>query len=192
MNEDLILVRRVQAGDNSAFDLLVLKYQHKVASLIARYVRDSDEVQDVSQETFIRAYRGLHNFREDSSFYTWLYKIATNTAKNHIIKQSRRPACNGSITDELNNFEDGLQDISDPQGEFISDEIEAKVKDTINAMPGKLQKTTTLRELSGLSYEEIASVMKCPIGTVRSRISRSREVINEQLQPLLDNSLLFD
>ena len=187
---DLVLVRRVQNGDKRAFDLLVLKYQHKIASLVSRLVHDHSEVQDVTQEAFIKAYRGLKNFRGDSAFYTWLYRIAINTAKNHLMSQSRRPTDGGIDSDDAEYFESaaGLRDIADPQSELMTDQIASTVKIAINGLPSELQTAITLRELKGLSYEEIAEIMECPIGTVRSRIFRARDAIDQQLRPLLDNT----
>jgi len=189
-NNDLVLVRKVQAGDKRAFDLLVLKYQHKIANLISRFVHDHHEVQDVAQETFIKAYRGLKNFRGDSAFYTWLYRIAINTAKNHLVSQSRRPTDRGVDSDDAEYFESasGLRDIADPQSEMMTDQIAETVKTAINGLPAELQTAITLRELKGLSYDEIAEIMECPIGTVRSRIFRARDAIEQQLRPLLDNT----
>ena len=189
-NDDLTLVHRAQAGDKRAFELLILKYQHKVAYIAARYVRDNEEVKDVSQETFIRAFRGLRTFRGDCSFYTWLYTIATNAGKNHITRQIRRPTYQGLDIDDAANLQDseGLKNVADPLSECLTDEVETTVKDAIRCLPHILQKTITLRELSGYTYEEIAQVMKCPVGTVRSRISRARNAIGEQLQPSLGDS----
>ncbi len=185
-NNDLTLVHMVQNGDKRAFGLLVLKYQHKVAHIASRYVRDSDEVQDISQDTFIRAYRGLKKFRGDSSFYTWLYTIATNTSKNHITRRNRRPTHNSLDIEDPDVVQkaDSLVDVADPQSEYFTDEIEATVKDAIRQLPDVLQKTLTLRELDGHSYDEIARIMNCPVGTVRSRLFRARDEIGKRLQPL--------
>lgn len=185
-----MLVRKVQAGDKRAFDLLVLKYQHKIANLVSRFVHDHHEVQDVTQETFIKAYRGLKNFRGDSAFYTWLYRIAINTAKNHLVSASRRPTDGSVDSEDAEYFESasGLRDIADPHSELMTDQIAATVKLAINSLPAELQTAITLRELKGLSYDEIARIMECPIGTVRSRIFRARDSIDQQLRPLLDNS----
>lgn len=186
---DLALVRRVQSGDKRAFDLLVLKYQHKVASLVSRLVSDHSEVQDVTQEAFIKAYRGLKNFRGDSAFYTWLYRIAINTAKNYLATRSRR-VTDGLDVSEAEHFEaaSALHDIADPQRELMTDEISETVRLTIQSLPDELKAAITLRELKGMSYEEIAEVMDCPIGTVRSRIFRAREAIEQKLHPLLDET----
>ncbi len=183
--KDLAMVRKVQAGDNRAFDLLVMKYQHKVASIVSRLVYDHHEVQDVCQETFIKAYRGLKNFRGDSAFYTWLYRIAVNTAKNHLISKSRRPTASSIDSTEAEYFESapGLRDIADPQSELITDELKHSVKTAISNLPTELQLAITLREQSGLSYEQIAEIMECPLGTVRSRIFRAREAIEQHIQP---------
>lgn len=185
---DRALVARVQAGDNTAFDLLVRKYQHRIAALIGRYVADWSECQDVAQETFIRAYRALRNFRGDSQFYTWLYKIAVNTAKNHLVSHSRRPPTDDIDAVDAVNFESGgrLRDTDTPEHELLRQEIEQVVAEAVAALPGELRAAITLREVDGLSYEEIAQQMSCPIGTVRSRIFRAREAIDEKLRPLLD------
>lgn len=189
-SNDLALVRKVQAGDNRAFDLLVLKYQHKIANLVSRFVKDSHEVQDVTQEAFIKAYKGLKNFRGDSAFYTWLYRIAINTAKNHLVAASRRPTDGSVDSDEAEYFESasGLRDIADPHSELVTDQIAETVKTAINGLPAELKTAITLRELKGLSYDEIAEIMECPIGTVRSRIFRARDAIDQQLRPLIDNT----
>ena len=187
---DLVLVRKVQAGDNSAFDVLVLKYQHRIANLVLRLVRDYDEVPDVTQEIFINAYRGLKNFRGDSAFYTWLYRIGMNTARTHLLRLSRRPPRSGVVNEDADQYDiaTGLCDIADPFSELVTDQIAATVEKTINTLSEDLQAAITLRELEGLSYEEIAVVMECPIGTVRSRIFRAREAIEQQLQLLLENN----
>ncbi len=186
---DLALVRRVQGGDKRAFDMLVLKYQHKVASLVSRLVHDHAEVQDVTQEAFIKAYRGLKNFRGDSAFYTWLYRIAINTAKNHLASMSRKVTEGPDIAD-AEHFESAsaLHDIADPQRELMTDEVSETVQHTIMSLPDELKTAITLRELKGMSYEEIAEVMECPIGTVRSRIFRAREAIEQRLHPLIDET----
>lgn len=186
---DLALVRRVQSGDKGAFDMLVLKYQHKVASLVSRLVHDHAEVQDVTQEAFIKAYRGLKNFRGDSAFYTWLYRIAINTAKNHLASMSRKVTEGPDIAD-AEHFESAsaLHDIADPQRELMTDEVSETVQHTIMSLPDELKTAITLRELKGMSYEEIAEVMECPIGTVRSRIFRAREAIEQRLHPLIDET----
>jgi len=185
---DKSLVERVQRGEKAAFDMLVLKYQHKLIKLISRYVRDPSEVLDVAQESFLKAYRALPNFRGDSAFYTWLYRIAINTAKNYLVAQGRRPP-DGDIdsTDaEQYEGESELKDNSTPERLLMRDEIERTVIEAIEQLPEDLRTAITLRELEGLSYEEIAESMDCPIGTVRSRIFRAREAINKRLEPLLD------
>ncbi len=189
-NSDLELVRKVQAGDKRAFDLLVLKYQHRIASLVSRFVQDQHEAQDVTQEAFIKAYRGLKNFRGDSAFYTWLYRIAINAAKNYLVSASRRPTDGGISSDDAEYFDSaiGLREVADPQSEMMTDQIADTIRDAMNNLPAELQTAITLRELKGMSYEEIAQVMECPIGTVRSRIFRARGAIDEQLRPLLDNT----
>jgi len=188
-NVDLVLVRRVQSGDKAAFDLLVLKYQHKIASLVSRFVHDHSEVQDVTQEAFIKAYRGLKNFRGDSAFYTWLYRIAINTSKNHLASMSRR-ITDGTDVDEAEQYASAtaLHETADPHRELVTDEIALVVNQTIHKLPDELKTAITLRELKGMSYEEIALVMECPIGTVRSRIFRAREAIDLQLRPLIDET----
>ncbi|HEH6448132.1 TPA: RNA polymerase sigma factor RpoE [Pseudomonas aeruginosa] len=192
--QDQQLVERVQRGDKRAFDLLVLKYQHKILGLIVRFVHDAQEAQDVAQEAqdvaqeaFIKAYRALGNFRGDSAFYTWLYRIAINTAKNHLVARGRRPP-DSDVTAEDAEFFEGdhaLKDIESPERAMLRDEIEATVHQTIQQLPEDLRTALTLREFEGLSYEDIATVMQCPVGTVRSRIFRAREAIDKALQPLL-------
>ena len=171
---DLELVRRVQKGDKSAFDLLVLKYQQKIANLVSRYVRDPADIQDVSQEAFIKAYRGLANFRGDSAFYTWLYRIAINTAKNHLVSQGRRTTNYAVDAQEAEQYEgaQALHEHASPERELLSKEIKEAVQETIEGLPEELRTAITLREFEGISYEEIAEIMECPIGTVRSRIFR--------------------
>lgn len=185
---DQALVQRVQAGEKRAFDLLVGKYQHKVTSLISRYVHDWSECQDVAQETFIRAYRALGNFRGDSQFYTWLYKIAVNTAKNHLVSMGRRPPTDDIDAVDAVQYDGGsrLRDTDTPEHELMRQEIERTVAATVEALPDELRMAITLREVDGLSYEEIAEAMECPIGTVRSRIFRARDAIDQKLRPLLD------
>ena len=186
---DAEIVTRVQGGDKSAFNLLVLKYQHKVTKLVARYVRDSAEVQDVTQEAFIKAYRALANFRGDSAFYTWLYRIAINTAKNYLVSQGRRPP-NSDIDAETAEVLDGggsLREIATPERNMLRDEIANTVQRVVAGLPEDLRTAITLREIDGLSYEDIAQVMDCPIGTVRSRIFRAREAIDNELRPLVEN-----
>ncbi len=177
---DQQLVARVQKGDSRAFDLLVLKYQHKIFGLISRYVRDADEVQDVAQEAFIKAYKALPNFRGDSAFYTWLYRIAINTAKNHLVSRSRRPPGSDVELEDAEYLEggDGLREIENPENALFGAELKAVVEGAISALPEDLRTAITLREFEGMSYEDIADIMDCPIGTVRSRIFRAREAID--------------
>jgi RNA polymerase sigma-70 factor, ECF subfamily len=185
---DQELVVRVQKGDKRAFDLLVLKYQHKVVNLISRYIRDHSEVYDVAQEAFIKAYRALPQFRGESAFYTWMYRIAINTAKNYLVSQGRKlPSVDIDAQDaEQFEGESGLKDNGTPERIALKDEIESTVLKAIEDLPDDLRTAITLRELEGLSYEEIAETMQCPVGTVRSRIFRAREAIDKRLQPLLD------
>jgi RNA polymerase sigma-70 factor (ECF subfamily) len=185
---DKELVARVQQGDKSAFDLLVRKYQHKIINLISRYVHDQAEVLDVSQEAFLKAYRAIGKFRGDSAFYTWMYRIAVNTAKNYLVSQGRRAPEGGIDPEEAEQFsgESRLKEYATPENQVLTDEIERTVNRAIESLPDDLKSAITLRELEGLSYEEIAQVMDCPIGTVRSRIFRAREAIDKQLKPLLD------
>lgn len=187
-NVDQGLVERVQRGDKKAFDILVLKYQNRLIKLIAGYLRDPDEVMDVAQEAFIKAYRALPKFRGDSAFYTWLYRIAINTAKNYLVAQGRRPPDSDIEASDAELLDSGaeLRDVASPEHVLLKDEIEKTVFEAIEQLPDDLRAAVTLRELEGLSYEEIAEVMGCPIGTVRSRIFRAREAINERLKPLLD------
>ena len=186
---DQQLVERAQRGDKRAFELLVLKYQRKLGRLLSRLVRDPGEVEDVTQEAFIKAYRALPSFRGDSAFYTWLYRIAINTAKNYLVAMGRRaPTTTEFDSEEAEGFEDGdqLRDINTPESMLMSAEIARTVNDTLDHLPEELRNAITLRELEGLSYEDIAAIMNCPIGTVRSRIFRAREAIAERLRPLLD------
>ena len=185
---DLELVRRVQSGDKSAFDVLVLKYQQKVINLVTRYVHDPHIAMDVAQESFIKAYRGLKNFRGDSAFYTWLYRISINTAKNHLVSKSRRMPDDDIDAQEAEQYDGGgmLRDLASPESEMMTDEIRTTLVAAIEALPDDLRIAITLRELEGLSYEEISEAMECPIGTVRSRIFRARESIEEELSPLLN------
>lgn len=187
---DQELVHRVQQGDKKAYDLLVMKYQHRIANLVSRYVHDPVEVQDVTQEAFIKAYRGLGNFRGDSAFYTWLYRIAINTAKNYLVTLSRRTPDYGVDAQEAEQYESGgaLREYATPERRLLADEIGEVVSGGIEALPEDLKTAITLREFEGLSYEEIAQVMACPIGTVRSRIFRAREAIDRKLKPLIDES----
>jgi RNA polymerase sigma-70 factor, ECF subfamily len=186
---DQQLVERVQRGDQKAFALLVEKYQRKLGRLLARMIRDQAEVEDVVQESFIKAYRALPNFRGDSAFYTWLYRIGINTAKNHLVAMGRRPSLSNDIeVEDAENFEDGdeLRTMDTPETELMTKELAQTVKQAIEALPQELKTAISLRELDGLSYEEIAELMQCPIGTVRSRIFRARESVAEKLRPLLD------
>lgn len=185
---DLELVRRVQSGDKSAFDVLVIKYQQKVINLVNRYVHDPHIAMDVSQEAFIKAYRGLKNFRGDSAFYTWLYRISINTAKNHLVSRSRRMPDDDIDAQEAEQYDGGakLREYATPENELMSEEVQKAVQRSIEALPDELRIAITLRELEGLSYEEISEVMECPIGTVRSRIFRARESIEVELAPLLN------
>lgn len=184
---DQELVERVQRGDKRAFDILVRKYQHKIVKLISRYVSDHSEVLDVAQEAFIKAYRALPKFRGDSAFYTWLYRIAINTAKNYLVSQGRRPPETDIDAEEAEQYEwsTGLKDYATPDQMLAKDEIEHAVYSAIDQLPQDLRTAITLRELEGLSYEEIAVAMDCPVGTVRSRIFRAREAIDKKLAPLL-------
>jgi len=187
---DAELVIRVQSGDKSAFDLLVIKYQHKVMKLVSRYIRDGSEVEDVTQEAFIKAYRALANFRGDSAFYTWLYRIAINTAKNSLVSRGRRPP-SSDIEVETAEVLDGaasLREMATPERNLLRDEIANTVQKAIESLPEDLRTAITLREIDGLSYEDIAQVMTCPIGTVRSRIFRARETIDNELRPLIDGN----
>jgi RNA polymerase sigma-70 factor (ECF subfamily) len=184
---DLELVRRVQSGDKKAFDVLVLKYQQKVISLVTRYVHDRHLAMDVAQEAFIKAYRGLKNFRGDSAFYTWMYRIAINTAKNHLVSQSRRLPANDIDAQEAEQYggESALKEYASPEHESLRDEMRMTIIRAINKLPTDLRTAITLREIEGMSYEEIAVAMECPIGTVRSRIFRARESVDKELKPLL-------
>ncbi|MEO7255916.1 MAG: RNA polymerase sigma factor RpoE [Casimicrobium sp.] len=188
---DQELVERVQAGDKRAFDLLVLKYQRKVQRLVSRFVRDSGEVDDVVQEAFIKAYRALPTFRGDAAFYTWIYRIAINCAKNYLASPARRIVPQSDLMseddDDAESFErnDGLHDVATPDAEYASKQIAEAVNRAMAALPDDLRTAVTLREIEGLSYEEIAEAMDCPIGTVRSRIFRAREAIATELRPML-------
>ncbi len=183
---DQALVERVQLGDKKAFNLLVARYQNKIAGLLTRYIHSND-IADVAQETFIKAYRSIHTFRGDSAFYTWLYRIAVNTAKNYLTSQNRRPPSEDILAEDAENHQSGspLRDMASPENEVLSKELKHLVFDTIANMQDELKTAITLRELDGLSYEEIASVMNCPVGTVRSRIFRAREIIENKISPLL-------
>jgi RNA polymerase sigma-70 factor (ECF subfamily) len=185
---DQELVERVQRGDKKAFDLLVLKYQQRVANLISRYVRDQSETLDVTQEAFIKAYRALPNFRGDSAFYTWLYRIAINTAKNFIVAQGRRPPVSDVDAEMAEQLDVGsrLKENATPENVLLQDELARTVKQAVDDLPQDLRTAITLREMEGLSYEEIAKAMECPVGTVRSRIFRARAAIDARLKPLLE------
>ena len=187
---DQALVERVQQGDKKAFDLLVLKYQLRVSKLIARFLKNPADVPDVVQEAFIKAYRALPNFRGDSAFYTWLYRIAINTAKNHLVSMSRKASSDGVEVQEAEDYgvTEWLKEYSSPEREALANELEATVHKAMRDLPPDLREAISLREIEGLSYEEIAQVMDCPIGTVRSRIFRAREAIDNKLAPLLDSS----
>ncbi len=188
---DQQLVERAQRGDKHAFELLVSKYQRKLGRLLSRFIRDPAEVEDVAQEAFIKAYRALPSFRGDSAFYTWLYRIGINTAKNYLVAMGRRaPTTTEFDSEEAENFEDGdqLRDLNTPEAELMTRQIAATVNQTMEELPEELRTAITLREIEGMSYEDIANVMNCPIGTVRSRIFRARETIADRLRPLLDTS----
>jgi RNA polymerase sigma-70 factor (ECF subfamily) len=184
---DQELVERVQKGEKAAFDMLVRKYEHKLANVISRYIRDPSEVLDVSQEAFIKAYRALPNFRGESAFYTWLYRIAINTAKNHLVAAGRRPPKDDIDAQDAEQFEagSGLKEYATPERLMLSNELADTIQDAIDELPEELRVAIVLRELEGLSYEEIASAMECPIGTVRSRIFRARDAIEKRIRPLV-------
>lgn len=185
---DAELVRRVQRGDKKAFDLLVCKYQYKIAQLISRYIKDQHEALDVAQEAFIKAYRALPSFRGESAFYTWLYRIAINTAKNHIATRARRPAYGEIELDDAEQFEAGfhLRNPETPEGLLMTEELAGVIQKALNDLPDELRTAISLREFEGLSYDEIAEVMNCPVGTVRSRIFRAREAIDKRLAYLFE------
>lgn len=188
---DQVLVERAQGGDKRAFDQLVSKYQRKLGRLLSRFIRDQAEVEDVSQEAFIKAYRALPSFRGDSAFYTWLYRIGINTAKNYLVSQGRRaPTSTEYDAEEAEGFEDAsqLRDINTPESLLLSKQIGQTVNAAMEALPDELRTAIVLREIDGMSYEEIASIMDCPIGTVRSRIFRAREAVSAKLRPLLDTA----
>jgi RNA polymerase sigma-70 factor (ECF subfamily) len=184
------LVKRVQRGEKAAFDILVRKYEHKIANVISRYMRDSSEVQDVAQEAFIKAYRALPNFRGDSAFYTWLYRIAINTAKNYLVARSRRPPLGDIDAQDAEQYDGatGLKEYATPEHMLLKSELEITIQAAIDDLPEDLRTAIVLRELEGFSYEEIATAMECPIGTVRSRIFRARDAIDTRIRPLLDET----
>lgn len=189
---DLSLVRRVQRGDKGAFDALVLKYQHKIVKLVMRYVRNPAEAEDIAQEAFIKAYRALPHFRGDSAFYTWLYRIAINTAKNAVVSRDRSPVeydLDRGNTDESYDMQGRMKDSETPEGLVLTDEIRSTVNAAIDSLPEDLRTAIVLRELEGLSYEEIAEAMACPVGTVRSRIFRAREAIDRRLREVFEGGL---
>lgn len=185
---DKELVRRVQKGDQAAFDLLFVRYQSKIVSLISRYVPDQEETLDVAQEAFIKAYRALPRFRGESQFYTWLYRIAINTAKNHLVARSRRPPGVDVDVDEIEYREDAsaLRDGETPEAALARDQVQTTIHQALNDLPEDLKSALTLREFDGLSYEQIADIMECPVGTVRSRIFRAREFVDQRMQRMAD------
>ncbi len=186
--DDWQLVQRVQGGDKTAFDVLVLKYQHKIVKLVMRYVQDPSESLDVSQEAFIKAYKALPNFRGESAFYTWLYRIAINTAKNYLVARKRRPLDYDVDLQDPTQYEmqARLSDVATPEGHALGEEVREAVSEAVEKLPEDLRMAIVLREIEGMSYEEIAQAMDCPVGTVRSRIFRAREAIDSRLRPLLD------
>lgn len=186
---DQQLVERVQQGDKKAFDLLVMKYQLRLSKLVSRFLRNQSDVPDVVQDSFIKAYRALPNFRGDSAFYTWLYRIAINTAKNHLVSQSRKSPQNSIDVQDAEDFgaSEWLKEHASPEREVLASELEATIFQAMEGLPSDLREAITLREIEGLSYDEIAEVMDCPIGTVRSRIFRARETIDGKLEPMLDD-----
>src|SRR6201992_1917155 len=190
---DLSLVQRVQRGDKGAFDALVLKYQHKVVKLVMRYVRNPAEAEDIAQDAFIKAYRALPQFRGDSAFYTWLYRIAINTAKNAVVARDRNPIeyniDRSDANEESYDMQGRMKDSETPEGLVLTDEIRTTVNAAIEALPEDLRTAIVLRELEGLSYEEIAAAMDCPVGTVRSRIFRAREAIDRRLREVFEGGL---
>jgi len=185
---DQALVERAQQGDKQAFDVLVLKYQNKIIQLAYRYVHDHEEAMDVAQEAFVKAWRSLGNFRGDSAFFTWIYRIAINTAKNHLVSSARRPPRSDLDAQEAEQYDGaaGLKEYATPEHVLLRDELKRTIASAIHELPDDLRTAITLRELEGMSYEEIAQAMDCPIGTVRSRIFRAREAIDSKLKPLLD------
>lgn len=186
---DQAMVVRVQQGDKKAFDLLVLKYQLRLSKLVSRFLRNQSDVPDVVQESFIKAYRALPNFRGESAFYTWLYRIAINTAKNHLVAQSRKSPVNSIDVQDAEDYgaSEWLKEYASPEREALASELESTIHQAIGDLPSDLREAITLREIEGLSYEDIAAVMDCPIGTVRSRIFRAREAIDGKLAPVLDD-----
>ena len=189
INVDQKLVERVQRGDKAAFNLLVTKYQHKVANLVSRYVKNHSDVPDIVQEAFIKAYRALPNFRGDSAFYTWLYRIAVNCAKNHMVASNRKPPGSDIEVEDAEIYDSGeaLRENASPEKLLLTNEIKKVIFDTIEQLPNDLRTAINLRELEGLSYEEIAHIMDCPVGTVRSRIFRARDAVDKKIRPLLQN-----
>ena len=185
---DKELVRRVKKGDRHAFELLFSRYQHKILNLISRYLRDREDVEDVAQETFIKAFRALPRFRGESAFYTWLYRIAINTAKNHLVARSRRPPGTDIDVDDAEYMDgtEALRESESPESAFARDELSAEIDLAISQLPEDLRSAVTLREFDGLTYEQIAEIMDCPVGTVRSRIFRAREAIDARIQPFLN------
>lgn len=183
---DQILVEKAQQGDKKAFSLLVARYQNKIAGVLTRFISAND-LPDVAQETFIKAYRSLDSFRGESAFYTWLYRIAVNTAKNYLMSQGRRPPNEDILAEDAENYDAGssLRDVETPENLMLSDELKEIVFNTISELQDELKTAITLREIDGLSYEEIADIMDCPVGTVRSRIFRAREIIENKIQPLM-------
>ena len=187
---DQQLVERVQKGDKRAFDVLVLKYQHRIYSLVTRFIRDPDEVRDVVQEAFIKAYRALPGFRGESAFFTWLYRIAINTAKNYLVSRARRPPGADVDIEDAEYLESAgaLRDLAGPENQLMTEQLRAVIDKAIRALPEDLRTALTLREFEGLSYEEIAEVMRCPVGTVRSRIFRAREAVDHEILPLIEGN----
>ncbi len=187
---DRQLVARVQKGDRRAFDLLVIKYQHKILALVGRFINDHAEAQDVTQEAFIKAFRALPNFRGESAFYTWMYRIGVNTAKNHLVSRGRKTPTHDVDLEDAEFFADEshMKDVATPDNLLHRDQLQKVVFDAIENLPEELRMAVTLREIDGMSYEEIAEVMECPIGTIRSRIFRAREAIDKKMQPLLSAS----
>ncbi len=186
---DQELVKRVQNGDRRAFDLLFARYQHKIAGLVSRYVRTNEEIEDIVQESFIKAYRALPRFRGDSAFYTWLYRIAINTSKNYLVARNRRPPDVDVDAEDGEYYEgaDALRESANPENSLARDELAKVIDLAIRDLPDDLRSAVTLREFDGLSYEQIAQIMDCPVGTVRSRIFRAREAIDARIRPLMDN-----